>query len=237
MIGRKEIETIKEKIAFHGPPVLSMYVDVDPSKPENVRKGWLLRAKNTLKELDIPSDIESEIYRMLDASKPEGKTYIIFAAHFFEQYLARSLRDKIVAHLASLLTLQANSSEVGEKTFPEIERIEREKELELLRQIREQPGLWGLSPVLEALQLGRLHIVALPWNLDVRVWRCTDKELVFADEATAKMFCNEKRESLVLRDVIIDLASNYGTRLKFVRGEAADILERQMDGIAGITRW
>ncbi len=390
MIGKKEIETIREKIAVHEPPVLSLYVDVDPAKPENARKGWLVRVKNTLKDLKVPKTIEDAVYRVLEKDRPEGKTFVIFAAEkekkvwvedftlqvelpvvdlgrgkvearwgdpniapliyaldeyerycvvflnkkrwrlfeiflgeieeimdvfneisvddwrritadspslrftasrpassragaavdkfarkigvwtqrfyknvarllekfvdehdigriillgvpeetrFFEQYLTRSLREKVVAHLASLPTPEAGVGEVGKKVFPEIERIEREKELELIDQVREKPGVWGLENVLDALQMGRLYILIVPWKLDCEVWRCREAGLVFVDEETAKEFCPDEMERVKLRDIIVDLAADYGTRLEFVRGEAEKILLEQLGGIAGLTRW
>jgi len=390
LIGKKEIETIREKVALHEPPILSLYVDVDPAKPENARKGWLVRVKNTLKELEVPKSVENAVFGVLEKDRPEGKTCVVFAAErdkrvwvedftlqvelpvvhlghgrvearwgdsyiapliyaldeyerycvvflnkkrwrlfeiylgeieevmdvfneisledwrrvtadspslrfsapkpassragaavdkfarkinvwtqkfyknvarllekfvndhdigriillgvpeetrFFEQYLARSLRDKIVAHLASLPTPEASVGDVGKKVFPEIERIEREKEVELITEIKERPGIWGLENVLDALQMGRLYILAVPWNLDVEVWRCPEAGLVFADEETAREFCPDEKEKVKLRDIIVALAADYGTRLEFIRGEAEKILVEEMDGIAGLTRW
>ncbi len=390
MIGKKEIETIREKIAIQEAPILSLYADVDPAKPENARKGWLVRIKNTLKDMDIPKEVKDAVFEALDKDRPEGKTFVLFAAEknkrvwvedftlqvelpvvdlaqgrveakwgepyiapliyaldeyerycvvflnkerwrlfeiflgeieeimdvfnqittedwrkvtadnpslrftapkpassragaavdrfarkinvwvqkfyknvarllekfvndhdigriillgvpeetkFFEQYLARSLRDKVVAHLASLPTPRASVGEVAKKVFPEIERIEREKEVELISKIKEQPGVWGLENVLDALQMGRLYILVVPWDLNVDVWRCREAALVFADEETAREFCPDEMEKVRLRDIIVDLAADYGTRLEFVRGEAEKVLKEQMDGIAGLTRW
>ncbi len=390
MIGKKEIETIREKIAVQEVPILSLYVDVNPAKPENARKGWLVRAKNTLKELEIPRSVENTVFDVLDKDRPEGKTFVLFAGEegkkvwvedftlqvelpvvdlaqgrveakwgepyiapliyaldeyerycvvflnkkrwrlfevflgeieeimdvfneistedwrratadspslrftapkpsasragaamdkfarkinvwiqkfyknvsrllekfvddhdigriillgtseetrFFEQYLARSLRDKVVAHLASLPSPEASVGEVAKKVFSEIEKIERQKEVELINEIKEQPGIWGLENVLDALQMGRLYILVVPWNMDVEVWRCADSGLIFPDEETAREFCPDEMERVRLRDVIVGVAADYGTRIEFVRGEAEDILQEEMDGIAGLTRW
>ena len=390
MIGKKEIETIREKIALHEPPVLSLYVDVDPSKPENARKGWLVRVKNTLKELNLPKEIENAVYDVLAMDRPEGKTIVIFAAekdkkvwvedftlqvelpvvdlrlgkvearwgepyiapliyaldeyerygvvflnkkkwrlfeiflgeieeiidvfneisvedwhritadspslrftatkpassragaavdrfarkisvwtqrfykkvarllekfvhghnisriillglseetHVFEQYLTRSLRGKVVAHLSSLPTPEASIEEVSKKVFPEIARIEREKEVELVDRVREKPGVWGVDNVLEALQMGRLYVLIVPWELDIDAWRCLKGGLVFGNEETAKRLCTDGIEKVKLRDIIIDLAADYGARLEFVRGEAEKILLEQLGGLAGLTRW
>jgi len=390
LIGKKEIETIREKIAVQEVPILSLYVDVNPAKPENARKGWLVRAKNTLKELEIPRSVENTVFDVLDKDRPEGKTFVLFAGEegkkvwvedftlqvelpvvdlaqgrveakwgepyiapliyaldeyerycvvflnkkrwrlfevflgeieeimdvfneistedwrratadspslrftapkpsasragaamdkfarkinvwiqkfyknvsrllekfvddhdigriillgtseetrFFEQYLARSLRDKVVAHLASLPSPEASVGEVAKKVFSEIEKIERQKEVELINEIKEQPGIWGLENVLDALQMGRLYILVVPWNMDVEVWRCADSGLIFPDEETAREFCPDEMERVRLRDVIVGVAADYGTRIEFVRGEAEDILQEEMDGIAGLTRW
>ncbi len=390
MIEKKDIETIRDMIAVHEPPVLSLYVDIDPSKPENARKGWKVRVKNTLKELEIPRSVEEAVRSVVEEDRPSGKTFVVFAAEkggkpwvedftlqvelpvvdlghgrvearwgepyiaplayaldeyerygvvfinkkrwrlfevflgeieevmdvfneismedwhrisgdspslrfstrkpassragvaidrfekrmdawtqrfyknaarllerfidqhdidrvilmgvteetkFFEQYLSRSVREKVVAHLTSLPTPEASLGEVAKKVFAEIDKIEREKEIELLNQIREQPGIWGLSPVLEALQLGRLYVIAVPWDLNVKVWRCEESGWVFADETSARSLCKEGVQSLGLRDVIVDLAAAYGSRLEFLRGESAEMLENEMAGIAGLTRW
>lgn len=80
MIGKKDIEVIRNKIAVHEPPVLSMYVDIDPSKPENARKGWQVRVKNTLKELDISKVVEEAVWHIVEKDRLSGKTCVIFAA-------------------------------------------------------------------------------------------------------------------------------------------------------------
>ncbi len=390
MIGKREIETIKERIAVQEAPILSLYVDVNPSKPENARKGWLVRVKNSLKNLEIPKAVEKAVFDALEKDRPEGKTYALFAAEknkhvwvedftlqvelpvvdlahgrvearwgepyiapliyaldeyerycvvfinkmrwrlfevflgeiqeimdvfneisvddwrkvtadspslrftaprpassragaavdkfarkigvwiqkfyknvarllekfvndhdigriillgvseetrFFEQYLPRALRDRVVAHLAALPTPDASVGEVAKRIFPEIERIEREKEVELITQIKEQPGVWGLDNVLDALQMGRLYILVVPWNLDVEAWRCSEAGLVFADEETAREFCPNEVEKVRLKDIVVSLAADYGARLEFVRGEAERLLLETMDGIAGLTRW
>jgi hypothetical protein len=390
LIGKKEIENMREKVSLHEPPILSLYVDVDPAKAENARKGWLVRVKNSLKELKIPRSVEDKVLAALEKNRPEGKTHVIFAAEkdkrvwladftlqvelpvvhlghgrvearwgepyvapliyaldeyelysvvfinkkrwrlfkvylgeieevmdvfneispedwrritsdspslrftapkpasaragaavdkfarkinvwtqkfyknvvkllenfvnahdigriilmgvseetrFFEQYLSRSLRDKIVAHLASLPTPEASVGDVSKKILPVIEKIEREKEIELITQIKEQPGIWGLENVLDALQMGKLYVLVVPWNLGAEVWRCPETGLVFSNEETAKELCPDEKEKVLLRDIIVSLAADYGTRLEFVKGEAEKMLIEQMEGVAGLTRW
>jgi len=39
MIGKEEIRRIRESIGAKEGPILSLYVDVNPAKPENAGKG------------------------------------------------------------------------------------------------------------------------------------------------------------------------------------------------------
>lgn len=156
---------------------------------------------------------------------------------FCEQYLARGVRDKVVAHLASPPSSEASFGEVAKRVFEEIDKIEREKGIELLNQVREQPGIWGLSPVLEAVQMGRLYVIAVPWDLNEKVWKCADNDWVFAEEPAAESLCKGEVQLVGLRDVIVDLAAAYGARLEFLRGKSAEMLKNEMAGIAGLARW
>lgn len=49
MIGKEEIHRIRELIGAKEGPVLSLYVDVNPAKPENAGRAYALRAKDAIK--------------------------------------------------------------------------------------------------------------------------------------------------------------------------------------------
>jgi len=83
MLTKKDIFFIKEQIEPHKEPVLSIYADVNPAKPENSKNGWKIRIKNSLKEKNIPDVIREKVIEVLDIDKPEARTIALFAADDF----------------------------------------------------------------------------------------------------------------------------------------------------------
>lgn len=154
----------------------------------------------------------------------------------FEGYLSRGLRNRVVARVPQ----PGNASnptpaDLLERVTPALEAAERQAELALLERIKEQPGVWGLDPVLDALQLGRVETLVLPWALDARIWRCPEGAVGGTAEM-AKLFCEQPQE-VALRDHVWQLARDYGARLEFVRGEAEGRLLRDFQGAAASLRW
>jgi len=98
-----------------------------------------------------------------------------------------------------------------------------------------QPGVWGLDAVLDALQLGRVEILVLPWKLDADIWRCADGAVAGKLE-TAQLFCDNPQK-VALRDHVWTLARDFGARLEFVRGKAEERLLRDFNGAAAAVRW
>jgi hypothetical protein len=360
-----------------------MYVDVNPAKPENARKGWFIRAKNSLKSLDIPRDLHDRVIERLEETRPHARTMVLFAAedmlerydlqvelpvvdlahgrvevrwgepyvapllyaldeyersgvlliaredwrfyeiflgemeeatetfravapdewrelrrgmedlygnllrdrlpthpdrfprrleswlhrlmrrlahlleevmiqrdisrlvlmgpeeetHFFELYLTRNIRRRVVGHVGDITSHDTPVSELLDRVAPVLEAAERVQEMDLIRRIEEEPGIWGLQPTLEALQMGRLSVLVAPWTLEERVWRCPQGWVANTKDA-AYVYCpGERLEEIPLRDVIVELAADFGARLEFVRGEAERHLMDSMGGLAGLTRW
>ncbi|RMD62692.1 MAG: hypothetical protein D6826_06770, partial [Alphaproteobacteria bacterium] len=122
-----------------------------------------------------------------------------------------------------------------DKVQPVLDAAERESEMALLDAIREQPGVWGMDPVLDALQTGRVDVLVLPWDLDARIWRCAEGWFGGTPEM-AKLFCDDPQE-VALRDHVWDIARDFGARLEFVRGRPEERLKREFSGIAASVRW
>ncbi|MFW6138347.1 MAG: hypothetical protein ACOC7U_04155 [Spirochaetota bacterium] len=59
-----------------------------------------------------------------------------------------------------------SKDQIKQMTDEVITRIERKEEQKLLARIREQ-GLGGFDQLLLDLQEGRLHLLAVPWNLKI----------------------------------------------------------------------
>ncbi|MCS6940518.1 MAG: VLRF1 family aeRF1-type release factor [Roseiflexaceae bacterium] len=155
----------------------------------------------------------------------------------FESYLSRGTRNRIVARIPHPKNAATPArKDLEERILPALEEAERRTEIELLDHIREQPGLWGMDPVLDALQLGRVQVWVLPWSLEARIWRCREDRFVAVTQDIARLLCSEPEE-VALRDHVWDLAAEFGARLEFVRGPAEERLLRDMGGTAALLRW
>jgi len=80
VLRKDDVHFVKETIAPHTSPLLSLYVDVNPSNPDNARRAWLVRAKNTIKSLQIPRDIANKAIETLEFDRPDARTYALFVA-------------------------------------------------------------------------------------------------------------------------------------------------------------
>ena len=382
MLRKDDVHFVKETIAPHSAPILSLYVDVNPSNPDNARRAWLVRAKNTIKSLQIPRDIANKAIETLEFDRPDARTYALFVAqnlvriyvlqvdlpvvdlahgrvearwgepyvfpleyvldeyersgvvfvdqvkwrlyevflgeieectdaflelgsggqsrklekrpaarvtsgvelrggaegdhyarhidavvhrfykraahllaklvetshidrlifmgphedtHLFEQCLPRALRQRTAGHIPSLPNPQASAGEVLKRVTPFVAESRQARELALLQDLRER-GMWG-PRILEALQMGRLHLLVAPWSLNARVLRCAGG-LVVEDQRAAEAFCpGQIAQEVALRDVLADLATAHGARLEFVQGQAEARLLGEFGGLAGLPRW
>lgn len=151
----------------------------------------------------------------------------------FLGYLPKRLREEVVALLPSLPHPGATPGEVLKRLEPELERIEREKEVELLKSLEEAYPKAAFGPeVLERLQEGRVEVWVLPWRMDQMLYGC--QGFYFLGEAEAKAYC-ENPEAKPLAVVLPELAAGYAARLEFVRGEAEKRLFER-GGMAALLR-
>ncbi len=152
-------------------------------------------------------------------------------------------------------------SEAPEKRFFDrleavYERVENERKAGLIEQAREQ-GVRGVKDTVEALQEGRVfHLIAL-YDLEGEIRWCDHDELAITDVAQEECpFCGRQTRVRPLTDVLIDLATNRGARLEYVRArdelgetpnediekqrerkDAADVLREDFEGLAGLLRY
>ncbi len=155
----------------------------------------------------------------------------------FEGYLSRGLRNRVVAHVAHPANRKAPSSrDIMERVQPVLEAAERAAEMELLDRIAKQPGARGLDEALDALQMGRVDVLVLPWKLEAKIWRCPKEGVVACSEEMARIFCDEPQQ-VALRDYVWLLAQEYGARLEFVRGSAEERVLKEFAGAAALLRW
>jgi peptide subunit release factor 1 (eRF1) len=155
---------------------------------------------------------------------------------FFENYLCHDVKKLIIGHVTNLTNPdKISSKEILEKITPLLEKTEYDEEKYYFDLIYQGFGISGLSDVLEALQIGRLQILLLPWDFDAKAYRCED-ELIFGFLDDAKKHCNNPVE-INLREYITDLAEEYSTKIEFVKADIKDKLYNEFGGIAGISRW
>ncbi len=116
--------------------------------------------------------------------------------HHFEQCLPRALRTRTAGLVPPPPNPQASAGEILKTVLPFITDNRQTRELALLSELRER-GLWGLAGGLEALQMGRFHLVVAPWTLGVKALRCAGG-LVVLDRTAAEAYCPTERAGGVL---------------------------------------
>lgn len=79
MIGKEEIRRIRESIGAKEGPILSLYVDVNPAKPENAGRAYALRAKDAMKALNVPEGLSERVLEVLKNQVLEARTAVFFA--------------------------------------------------------------------------------------------------------------------------------------------------------------
>ncbi|MEJ2357123.1 MAG: VLRF1 family aeRF1-type release factor [Deinococcales bacterium] len=95
MIGTARIRALQTEVAPRPSPVLSLYLDVNPARPENARKAYALRARAAMERLGLPKGYTRELVARLrqDHGMPDARTLVVFAGDepdaFFETYAIR----------------------------------------------------------------------------------------------------------------------------------------------------
>jgi peptide subunit release factor 1 (eRF1) len=173
----------------------------------------------------------------------------------FLDALPEPVKEKVVAE--GRIATNAPAGEIVQQ-FEEIQQeAEREREDGLIEQAREN-GVRGVKDTIEALQEGRVfHLLAL-FDLEGEVRWCDHDELAITNVAQKECpYCGRDTRVRPLSDVLIDLATARGARLKYVRARndevaetpnedverqrnrenAADILREEFEGLAGLLRY
>jgi Bacterial archaeo-eukaryotic release factor family 10 len=172
----------------------------------------------------------------------------------FRDRLPQEIKDRVVAE-------ENIPSEAPEKEFfDRLEAIhewaENQRKADLIAQAREQ-GVRGIKDTIEALQEGRVHHLIALWGLEGEIRWCPFDELAITDiSANECPFCGGETQIRSLMEVLIDLAAARNARLDFVRaenpvadtpnedlergdnrGELADVLRDEFDGLVGLLRY
>ncbi len=95
MIDTDRIHALQTQVATHPAPVLSLYLNVNPARPENARKAYALRARAAMERLGVDKHTARQIVTRLrqDHGMPDARTLVVFAGDepraFFESYAIR----------------------------------------------------------------------------------------------------------------------------------------------------
>lgn len=69
------------------PPMLSLYLDVNPANPLNANRAYALRAKGAMKQLEVSPSVAQKVLERIEQEPPSGRTLMIFAtAEWLEVY-------------------------------------------------------------------------------------------------------------------------------------------------------
>ena len=172
----------------------------------------------------------------------------------FRETLPEPVKEKVVAE--ETVATNAPEGEIMEQFEAIQKRAEREREDGLIEAAREN-GVRGVKDTVEALQEGRVYHLITLYELEAEIRWCEHDELAITDVAEEECpFCGRQTRVRPLMDVLIDLATNRGARLEYVRtrdefGEtpnegiekqreqkdAADVLREEFEGLTGLLRY
>ena len=79
MIGKEEVRRIKESLKDLKTPALSLYLDINPAKPDNAGRAYALRAKDAMKALAVPEALAEKALELLQHEVIQAKTLALFA--------------------------------------------------------------------------------------------------------------------------------------------------------------
>jgi hypothetical protein len=154
----------------------------------------------------------------------------------FQSVLSKPVQDRIVAMEPGLPDPDAPASMVLERVWPTIERVQMEETKRVIDDAENQ-GARGTAKCLAELQQNRVHTVVAPWNLDDEVYETSNGYVMATeDQANKVVDGNGRVRKVPLKDVLPTLASAYGARLTFARGENERRLQ-DLGGMCGLLRW
>jgi hypothetical protein len=80
------IQDLQAAFSDSSTPVLSLYADINPARPENAGRAWVRRIKNTLKELlesgesKPDNSLCEQVLALLEQERPSARTLVLFAS-------------------------------------------------------------------------------------------------------------------------------------------------------------
>ena len=151
----------------------------------------------------------------------------------FARTLPRQIAEMVAATVQ--LPLGASEQEVMQRVSGAEQSAQNMRQGELLTKAREC-GTSGLDETLKSLQEGRVHHVLVPCLTEDQVRWCDSCELASTDTEFCP-YCGSGTRERELVVVVLELAEAHGTHMELVRDDNADVLRRDLGGLAGLVRY
>lgn len=173
----------------------------------------------------------------------------------FHKHLPQEIQNRVLAE--EPVSVDAPDGEILERIDYAKQRAETERKADLLERAREN-GIGGAKDTLDAMNEGRIYHLLVLWELAGEVRWCDNDRLVITDITASECpFCGQGTSVRPLIETLVDLASEMGARIEFMRpedemaqtmqediraegggpGETVVALRDEFDGIAGLLRF
>ncbi|WP_273888754.1 VLRF1 family aeRF1-type release factor [Rubrobacter naiadicus] len=80
MSGVDDLRDLKERVAGRRPPLLSVYLNVNPGNPENRNRAYVIRLKDALREEGVPKGFAGEVVGYVEELRPRMRTLVLFSS-------------------------------------------------------------------------------------------------------------------------------------------------------------
>jgi peptide subunit release factor 1 (eRF1) len=154
----------------------------------------------------------------------------------FISVLGAALAEKVVACLPPPANPNASANDILERVAPRIADETAAQARALVDHLADS-GERGIEATLEALQEGRLSLVAAVLHLDRTVYVCSESSHVSTTLSDRGRCPGQQRRLELLQELLPDLVQRHGARLTYLHGEAGSRLEEELGGLAGLKRW
>ncbi len=158
----------------------------------------------------------------------------------FNRQLPATLKERLVGTFTA--EMFASTADILRETMAIEERVEREKELELVNSLVEATlaggnGTLGVDDTLMALQQGRIYTLVVNYGLTVPGSQCQGCGYLAALSLDRCPLCGKEMDPVEdMVSLAVQTARDRGAEVEFVRGPAADVL-RTYGGIGALLRF
>lgn len=239
-----EIEELQDAIRPIDPNMWRRYTESKTATPAGVpARGGMGKDKFVRRVAEQSMKFFRETAKLLEQAIQKSRTdHIILLGvpeqlSAYETALSANVASKVVDRLSPPANPRAPAQDILPLVKETMARVAEEEQLAVLNDISEK-GVRGFEVTLDALNEGRLMLMALPWTEDKTVYYCETSGRIAATAHLAERLCPHEEHSLkLLKEVLPEVAQKYSLKLAFMRGDAEQKLQKDYGGLGGLTRW